>query len=86
MKTKYVCRGLNSRYVNFHNNRTMWLTNLHAKICRWGGGQGKRAQAGCNVPIAQLTSNQAVHMQNQKSRLINRNQMTSKKKINKKLN
>ena len=37
MKTKYVCRGLTSLYVNFHNNWTMWSTNLHVKICRWGG-------------------------------------------------
>ena len=36
MKTKYVCRGLISLYVKFHNNRTMWSTNLHVKICRWG--------------------------------------------------
>ena len=36
MKTKYVCRGLISLYVNFHNNRTMWSTKLHEKICRWG--------------------------------------------------
>ena len=41
MKTKYVCRGLISLYVNFHNNRTMWSTNLHVKICRWGGGKEK---------------------------------------------
>ena len=38
MNTKYVCRGLISLYVYFHNNRTMWSTNLHIKICRWGGG------------------------------------------------
>ena len=45
MKTKYVCRGLIGLYVNFHNNRTMWSTNLHVKICRWGGGgEGKRAR------------------------------------------
>ena len=37
MKTKYVCSGLISLYVNFHNNRTMWSSNLHVKICRWGG-------------------------------------------------
>ena len=46
MKTKYVCRGLISLYVNFYNNRTMWSTNLHEKICRWwggGGGGGKGA-------------------------------------------
>ena len=36
MKTKYVCRGLISLYVEFHNNRTMWSTNLHVKFCRWG--------------------------------------------------
>ena len=36
MKTKYVCRGFISLYVNFHNNKTMWSTNLHVKICRWG--------------------------------------------------
>ena len=36
MKTKYVCRGLISLYVNFHNNRTLWSTNLHVNICRWG--------------------------------------------------
>ena len=44
MKTKYVCRGLISMYVNFCNNRTMWSKNLHVKICRWGGGEGKRAK------------------------------------------
>ena len=37
MKTKYVCRGFNSPYVNFHYNRTMWSTNLHVQNCRWGG-------------------------------------------------
>ena len=36
MKTKYVCRGLVSLYEYFHNNRTMWSTNLRVKICRWG--------------------------------------------------
>ena len=36
MKTEYVCRGLISLYVNFHNNQTMWSTNLHVKIGRWG--------------------------------------------------
>ena len=36
MKTKYVCRGLISLYVDFDNNRTMWSTNLPVKICRWG--------------------------------------------------
>ena len=42
MKTKYVCHGLISLYDNFHNNRTMWSTNLLVKICRWEG-KGKRA-------------------------------------------
>ena len=43
MRTKYVYRGLISLYVIFRNNWTMWSTNLHAKICKWGGGEGKRA-------------------------------------------
>ena len=42
MKTKYVCRGFISPYVNFHYNQTMWSKDLHVKICRWGG-KGKRA-------------------------------------------
>ena len=42
IKTKYVCRGLISLYVSFHNNRTMWPTNLHVKVCTWGE-KGKRA-------------------------------------------
>ena len=37
MKTKFVFHGLISLYVNFHNNRTMWSTNLHVKFCMWGG-------------------------------------------------
>ena len=41
MKIKYVCRGLISLYINFHNNRTMWSTNLHVKIGRWGGEERK---------------------------------------------
>ena len=45
MKTKYVCRDLISLYVNFHNNRTMWSTNLHVKICRWGGGGKEKEPA-----------------------------------------
>ena len=45
MRIKYVCRVLISLYVNFHNNRTMWSTNLHGKFCRWGGGgKGERAK------------------------------------------
>ena len=41
MKTKYVCRGLISLHVNFHNNRTMWSTNLHLKKLQVGGGKEK---------------------------------------------
>ena len=37
MKTKYVCRGLISLYVNFHNNWTMSSPNLHLKNCSGGG-------------------------------------------------
>ena len=48
MKTKNVCRGLISLYVNFHNNWTMWSTNLHVKIYRWGG-EGKRANCNCSI-------------------------------------
>ena len=36
MKTKYVCRGLISLYVNFHNNGTMSSINLNVKNCRGG--------------------------------------------------
>ena len=43
MKTKYVCRGLISLYVNFHKNRTMWLSNLHVRIRRWGEKEKKRS-------------------------------------------
>ena len=42
METKYVCCGLISLYVNSHNNRTTWSTNLHVKICRWRGGGGRK--------------------------------------------
>ena len=45
MKTKYVCRDLISLYVHFHSNRTMWSTNLHVKICRWGGKRKKRPKS-----------------------------------------
>ena len=31
MKTKYVCSGLISLYVNFHNNRTMWSSKFTCK-------------------------------------------------------
>ena len=37
MKTKYVCSGLISLYVNFHINWTMRSSNIHVNICRWGG-------------------------------------------------
>ena len=36
MKTKFVCRGLLRLCVNFHNNRTMWSTNLHVKFLQVG--------------------------------------------------
>ena len=36
MKTKFVCRGLLRMCVNFHNNRTMWSTNLHVKFLQVG--------------------------------------------------
>ena len=49
MKTKYVCRGLISPYVNFHNNRTMWSTNLHVKICKWGGGKEKAPKRSSSI-------------------------------------
>ena len=50
MKTKYVCRGLISLYVNFHSNRTIKSTNLHVKICRWGEMEKKPGfQMICNA-------------------------------------
>ena len=51
MKTKYVCHGLFSLYVNFHNNRTMWSTNLLVKIFRWGGGKDKEPLFRINLTI-----------------------------------
>ena len=61
MKTKYVCRGPISLYVKFHNNRTMWSTNLHVKICRWGGGgKGKRAVFFINLNLKKNVKNQAI--------------------------
>ena len=49
MKTKYVCRGLISLYVNFHNNPMKWSTNLHVKICRWGGERNKSPKCKSHV-------------------------------------
>ena len=43
MKNKYVCHGLISPHVNFHDNRTKWLVISNIKISRWRG-KGKRAQ------------------------------------------
>ena len=37
MKTKYVCSGFISLYVNFHDIPIKGSTNLHVKIRRWGG-------------------------------------------------
>ena len=51
MKTKYVCRGLISLYVRFHNNPTMWSTNLHVKISRWGGGEVKEPGLSLDLKI-----------------------------------
>ena len=53
MNTKYVCRGLISLYVNFHNNPIKWSTNLHVKIRRWGG-KGKRAKF-CSLEVKILS-------------------------------
>ena len=36
MKTKYVCHGLISKHVNFHNNQLAGTVILLKKICRWG--------------------------------------------------
>ena len=47
MMTKYVCRGLISLYVNFHNNRSLSSTNLHVKRAS-GGKEGKRAVTKCS--------------------------------------
>ena len=41
MKIKYVYHGLISLYFNFHNNRTMWSTNLLVKKLQVGGGKEK---------------------------------------------
>ena len=46
MKTKYVCRGFISLYVNFHNNRIMWSTN-----CKKIAGGGKRTLIGIACSI-----------------------------------
>ena len=36
MKTKYVCHGLISLHVNFHDNRKKRTVTLNIKSCRWG--------------------------------------------------
>ena len=36
MLTKYVCDGLISLHINFHDNRTKWTVTSNKKICRWG--------------------------------------------------
>ena len=43
MKTKYVCHGLISLHVNFHDNRTKWTVTSNIKFCRWGGGKRKKS-------------------------------------------
>ena len=35
MKTKAVCHGLSSLYVNFHDSQTLWTVFLIIKICIW---------------------------------------------------
>ena len=40
MKTKYVCHGLISLHVNFHDNRKKRTVTSNIKIYRWGGGGG----------------------------------------------
>ena len=37
MKIKYVCHGLISVHVNFHDNRTKCTLISNIKISRWGG-------------------------------------------------
>ena len=54
IKTKYVCRGLSSLYVNFHNNRTMCSTNSHENICRWGGGGGGVKEKKPNIDVTSI--------------------------------
>ena len=44
MKTKYVCRGLISLYINFQNNRTILSTNFYVKNCMWGGKRKRALQ------------------------------------------
>ena len=36
LNTKYVCHGIISRHVNFHDTRTKWTVTSSIKICRWG--------------------------------------------------
>ena len=45
MKTKYVCRGFISLCVNFHNNRTMWSTNLVTKFSQQNLQVGERKKS-----------------------------------------
>ena len=41
MPTKYVCHGLSSPHVNFHDNPSMWTVTLIRTNFRWGGGGGE---------------------------------------------
>ena len=36
MNSNYVCHGLISPHVNFHNTRLVVTVILIVKICRWG--------------------------------------------------
>ena len=53
MKTKYVCHGPHVRpHVNFRGNRSVGTVILLAKNCKWGGGEGKRANETNVLPRA----------------------------------
>ena len=54
MKSKFVCRGLISLYVNFHNNRTMWSTNFYVKTCRWGEKEKEPTRLFVNICVKTL--------------------------------
>ena len=50
MKIKYVCHGLISLHVSFHDNRTEWTVTSNIKICRWGGVRKKSPFLSCKMP------------------------------------
>ena len=60
MKIKCVCGGLINLYISFHNNRTMWSTNLHVtyknlQVVVGGGGVRKKSLSGCSFPVSPLS-------------------------------